>query len=150
MTGRWIEDDGVVWFELDDNGGSLEPWEALPGSAQGQAEQMHFDEAYEDLVATIRSSDAVPGMLRVIEAQKLVISELEMQLDDTNTVPASAIWFGAVLSALVANEKMAEVWAGDIPDRVKAVWPGIFPEFRYSGETDEEHEFRKAAEETDE
>ena len=56
-AGQWeVDEDGensTVWWCFG-KGQSLEPWEALPGTTDGQAAQPEFDAAYDALVDLVR------------------------------------------------------------------------------------------------
>lgn len=72
-------------------------------------------------------------------------------MTDYGTVNAGALWLGAALSIMkdVAqgepNPAEAQLWLNRVPNEVKRVWPGIFPEFPYEGEPEEERIQRERA-----
>jgi hypothetical protein len=72
---------------------------------------------------------------------------------------SQALWLGAALRVLKAaaetsvvpsvdGEDVAETaraWLPEIPVEVKAMWPGIFDEYPYAGESAEDHAARRFA-----
>lgn len=74
----------------------------------------------------------------------------DYQHGKTPDVWSQALWLGAALEALKVlsklgiespetfNSSTARAWIERVPNEVKAKWPGVFPEFPYAGETEEE------------
>ena len=51
-TGRWVLDEGTIWFEVE-HGGALEPEKALRNHVDNQ----YFDDAYDALAELINMLD---------------------------------------------------------------------------------------------